>query len=781
MFQRRLKLLLILLLILSAALVLRAVQVQWIEHAYWRSQATELMKRWEFIETTRGAIRDRKGRLLAYDAPCIDACVDYRAITEEPDEPWVRKRAQENLRNRYGDQWRQIRRGGQATALLDQETARVKDDVAAMWTELARVSGKTPDEMDEIRRTIVARVEMRRRYLWWRSYERATTRGDHQASPAWYRDFLGDEAPDEADIDKFGLDVAEQTQGHVILHAVEAQTQAVLARQQDRFFALSLVPSKHRVYPFGRVACHILGHLGPVGAQEMGANDPFGDDELRRYWPNDLAGQSGVEALCEETLRGSRGRIESIASPEPTAAGAAAAADQPLWSVEAVPGADVQLSIDIELQSEIEQAFVKQRVSKSGEATETRFNQHGAAVVIDVPSGQVLALVSNPGFDPNTLEADYPALSRDDLNLPLLNRATQMAVEPGSTVKTIVGCGAITHGFMTPTSTVECTGFLVLRGHEYSVGRCWVATQYLATLGKAGVAHHPVPVPHPTGFLTISDALERSCNVVFETIADMMGMRELSFWFDQFGLGRKTGMGIDESAGLIPEPRDASIHSPLRMWTWFAGIGQGMVRATPLQMANVAATIARNGIWMRPQLVPPPDADPATTRPPAPAEPRSVDLHLAPEALAAVQEGMRRVCNSEAGSGLQIRPDWQDPPAENDPLAAIVIAGKTGSAQTALLTVPARDESGQIVRESGRVKRVVVEPGSPGTEGWYLMPGSGGHPAHAWFIGYAPASHPRVAFCVMVEYGSAGGRVAGAIAHDVLEACVAHGYLSTSR
>src|SRR5208282_6562453 len=102
------------------------------------------------------------------------------------------------------------------------------------------------------------------------------------------------------------------------------------------------------------------------------------------------------------------------------------------------------------------------------------------------------------------------------------------------------------------------------------------------------------------------------------------------------------------------DPVDSSVHSPLRIWTWFAGIGQGYVHATPLQMANVAATIARNGIWMRPRLASDEDVAAATTRPDV------VDLHLAPEAVAAVREGMRRVVNGEAGTGTQILPENQN-------------------------------------------------------------------------------------------------------------------------
>ena len=327
---------------------------------------------------------------------------------------------------------------------------------------------------------------------------------------------------------------------------------------------------------------------------------------------------------------------------------------------------------------------------------------------------------------------------------------------------------------------MECTGYLVLDNHRYPFGRCWVASMWEGHI--ASVAHHPIPLgaAHETGFLTITDGLERSCNVVFETIADKMGGKELNFWMGQFGLGRPTGVGIEEYRGRIPPPIDFPKTSPGRMDTCFAGIGQVGVEATPLQMANAAATIARRGIWIRPQLVAASDIGRATTKPAAPMGPDVVDLHLSPEAVDAVQLGMFRVCNSAAGTGTGIMPKQQEPELENDPLANIKIAGKTGSAQTTLMTVPSRDASGVQVVQDGRLVRDVVPIGAAGTEGWYQSVGEAKHMVHAWFIGYAPADHPQVAFCVMVQYGETGGRVAGAIAHDVLAACVRHGYLSAN-
>jgi penicillin-binding protein 2 len=769
MFERRLKIFLFFILIFAFGLILRATQIQLLERKKWTDQAAKTMKQSQLVETTRGAILDRTGkRVLAYDAPCIDACVDYRAITEDPDPKWLLGQADQNLHQMLtADQIKQARRSGDWARMEEDESAHVRGELAAMWTELAHVSGKTPDEIDDIRRSIVTEVETRRRYLWWYNYQTAESKAKHQAGPSWYEQFLSDSG-DDNEVDKFEFDVGEQRIPHVVIHPVDSEQQAELARYLERFPALSLQPSKHREYPYQEIACHILGWMGQVGPEHMGLDDPKGADELRRYFKNDAIGRTGVEALCEETLRGSKGKIVKDG-----------ATNEVVSEVTAVPGKDVRLSIDIELQKEIQQAFVEKRLAIPPDYPQDRWNQHGAAVVLNIATNEVLAMVSNPGFDVNMIGTEYSKLEQNDIDAPLSNRATQMALEPGSTAKTIVGSGAITHGFKTAEDTIECTGYLVLGTHRYSIGRCWVAAGFFKKL-DGNVAHHPIPTeaPHPTGWLTISDGLERSCNVVFETIADKMGGKELNFWFNQFGLGRPTEVGIDEVRGRIPPPVDFSKSNPLR--TCFAGIGQGDVAATPLQMANVAATIARDGVWMRPRLVAPEDFGRATTKPAAPLGPDRIDLHLSKEALDAVHEGMRRVCNTRAGTGLGIRPENQYPEDKNDPLIGLVIAGKTGSAQTALMTVPHRDASGAKVVQGGSVLRDRIELGQEGTEGWYQGIGEENHMVHAWFIGYAPYDHPQVAFAVMVQYGESGGHVAGAIAHDVLEACVHQGYLSVN-
>jgi penicillin-binding protein 2 len=808
MFERRLKILLGVLLVATGALAIRAGQIQIVQREHWGEQAVKLSKSEEDIETTRGTLFDRKGRALAQDAPCVDAAVDFQAILAEPDSEWLEKRADLNLKQRLSpDEYKAAKRSGELTDLKSAECNRLRADIAAMWQGLAAVGGKTPEEIDAIRRDIVQRVEMRKRYQWWRNYQRAEDGAKGKGISAWYRKYLLDSAPDEEPEDNFWLEMGEETEPHVILHQVSTAVQVRLAREQDRFFCLSLVPSKYRQYPFGRGGSNLLGYLQTARPDEIAADvnvkDPgieaywtqeaerfwtpevlqkYGVEEfheLRKYLPADLVGRTGLEALCENTLRGTRGTIESVSGTE-----------QVLDRIDAAPGRNVTSSIDIDLQQDCENELVKTRVIRNrstGQVEDTRFNQHGAIVVLDVDTNQVLAMASNPGYDPNQLDVNYPQWSADELNEPMLNRATQIAVEPGSTVKPILGSGAITDGVMKPTDKIKCQGELMIDGKPQPHGRCWIYA--LCKQNGLPISHGPLgaddPLIGPDDMLTITDGIRDSCNVVFENVALRMGTVKLSTWFDHFGLGRRTGIGIEENPGLVYHP-SPGMETLSLFQSYTMGIGEGYVHATPIQMANVAATIARNGIWMRPRLVA--DADMGRIGEPTGADrgDEQVDLHISPDALAAVQKGMQQVC-SKYMTGYMILPESNDGgpgelPLDQDPLRGVAIAGKTGSAQVGVYLSVADHSPGvhPALKE--------VHFGDPGTAGWYLMPSVAPeelhpehHLAHAWFIGYAPADHPRVAFCVFVEYGNAGNPVAGPIAHDVLVDCAKRGYLSAAK
>jgi penicillin-binding protein 2 len=540
--------------------------------------------------------------------------------------------------------------------------------------------------------------------------------------------------------------VGEETEAHVILPAISTAVYNQLARDAENLPGLVLRPGRRRVYPFGAAACQVIGRLALVSPGQM-QDDPNAHDELRRYHLNDEAGQSGVEGAYEQSLRGARG-----------AQLAGGGEDDSSIISDPVAGKDVSLTLDIQLQAAIEQAFAKRRVftdPNTGEVAEIRQDQPGAAVVIDVASGRVLAMASYPTFDLNMADADYRKLSLDEIRQPLLNRALHMAAEPGSTVKPLMALGALSDGLVTPETTIECTGYLILKGQRFAVGRCWTMKEYKLT-------HHDIPAsdPLPTNSLTVVDAIERSCDVYFETVADWMGMTRERYWYDRFGLGRPTGVGLPETTGRIPNPVNIP-RALLREQTWFAGIGQGPVMATPMQMANAVATIARDGVWMQPELIE--GQANSQTR---------VDLGFSAVAMAAVKRGMWAVVNKDGGTA---KIPHGDPPDEVD---RIVVAGKTGTSQVPPMSIVLRDEQGRPVMEDGQVQYVRVNPELPEVRTWYIGGGTNHDQyAHHWLIGYAPADHPQVAFAVFAEYGGSGGPVATSIARDVLAACVKQGYL----
>ncbi|MGH7178468.1 MAG: peptidoglycan D,D-transpeptidase FtsI family protein [Tepidisphaeraceae bacterium] len=771
MFENRLKIFLGVLFVVTAALLARAVQLQILQRHAWQDLAAVTMRREQSIETMRGTILDRRGVPLAQDVAGIDACVDYRVIVDPPDKKWVDELASSRVRKRLGDEYRAADAAGR-TRLREVERELVLARIDVMWATLARESGRTSEEIAESRHAIIRRVEMRRRWLWYRKFDLAREAfAKREPSPKWQRWLLedSDQAPD---LDKFDVVVSEQTEAHPILRNISPETNTRLGKALDDLPGLVLRPGMHREYPAGEASCHLVGGLSRVTADDI-RYDHNRDDDSLKYEFNDQVGRRGLEALCEPLLRGRRGRISRNLSDDSRIVD-----EQP-----AVFGTDVRTTIDIQLQQEIVEAFKHARVdfAKRGmPAQPYSLPLHGGAVVISVPTGEVLALASNPGFDPNLYDEKYAELSENRLDRPLMNRATQFALEPGSTVKPLLGLGAITQGILGINEGIECTGYLEIAGKRITqYGRCWVARQFPNL--PNGPAHHPIPVPHVghdgnrDGFLTFTDALERSCNVYFEVVGNRLGLEAEAYWMDRFGLGRTTGIGIAEAVGRTPrnyQGRDRLAAS------WMAAIGQGSVAATPLQMANVAATIARSGVWMRPTLLPPDMTEtlrkaPAT-QPGWRAMPDSVDLNLSPAALQAAREGMTRVVRDRSGTA-------HDQLGRLLAGTGLTVAAKTGSAQSQPLRLP-RIEDGKIVRdERGRIIREEIEPSTAQQINpecpWYLS-FEDGQFTHAWIIGFAPADDPQIAFAVMVEFGGTGGKTAAGIARELLRAGVEPGYLT---
>jgi penicillin-binding protein 2 len=754
MFERRLKILLAFLAGFTLLLLFRAGWLQIVEGADFDRKAADASRKPVSIDTSRGRILDVNGMVIAEDAPCIDAAVDYRAIdfNFKESQEWLAAQARKRLtdRNAY--------KGDRATKarLVEEEIVRIKRDLQEMWATMARVSGQSLEQIEQTKEAIRKRVNTRQRLASYRQYKLALNHYEEEQrepAPAWLR-WLTDESTAPPQLDNFSVVVSEQKETHAVLHAIDNDAYLVLDKLRERCPGLELRKGVRRNYPLMDVACQVIGNLSPVMREDLD-NDPNKDDERRQFGINDYVGRGGIERLAEQTLRGSRGyKVLRTGTTEVEE------------RVEPKPGQDVKTTLDMDLQMRVQEAFMRYKEmgdpAKDLRATEIPVHEmHGAAVVIDVATGEVRAMVSYPTYDLNRYDTLYPALAADLLNKPLLNRATQAALEPGSTVKPMVGLSAITAGVARVDETIECTGYLVIDGRRYQTGRCWVASKFGSILGENGVAHHPIPskAPHPTGFLTFADGLERSCNVFFENMADRLKLEGLNYWMQQFGLGNYTGIGIAEIKGHVPDPKEKI--SNWRSATWFSGIGQSQVLATPVQMANVAATIARRGIWVRPHLL---VSDTAT------AEHR--DLHLNQAAVDEAFEGMINVVNAPAGTGTQLHRD------------DVLIAGKTGTAQAARFSIIKHDEKGdRVLDKNGRYVHELFDPSTPEAPNpampWYRGSGNSGHElGHAWFIGFAPARSPRIAFAVMVEYGGSGGADAGPIARAILEACVEHGYFT---
>jgi penicillin-binding protein 2 len=730
----------------------------------------------------------------------MDAAVDFRAVVEPPDEAWLTEQAVARARRELGDQYSKVSVDERRQRIKDAKEA-VQTDLGEMWNALAdelakknatserRDRGAAMEEIEAIRRATVERVRMRRRYVWYHKYQRAVEEQKGVTAP-WYAKWLLEGDAEGPDVDNFLEDVGEQEAPHPIIHDIDNDAFIRLKKNLDRYPGLSFPPSTVRHYPYNNVAAHVIGRLSKVMSEDIASEENRKASDLRVYQKNDLIGRTGLEALCEPALRGSRGEVVRVVGE-----------NTEMSRTEDAPGGDVRTTLDMEFQRDIEALFKHVAIEKkkkypedpnSHEYYEVFAEMHGAAVVIDVPTGAVRALASWPNYDANKFDDMYDEWRRDEQNQRLLNRATQWAIEPGSTVKPMVGMGAITDGKLGVNEGIECTGYLNLNGHTYKTShRCWTARMFSADPKAGAVAHHQIPwyAPHKghdgnaDGFLTYSDALMRSCNVYFETVAWKLGIDGLHKWFSAFGLGRPTGIGIAESRGWLPTGEGMARQAMLGD-TLNAGIGQGQVGATALQMANVSATIARNGMWVRPYLV---EKDVPTTRPTglAPEGPDRVDLHIAPEALAAARKGMFEVVNEDGGTlGYDALANRKD----------VVLAGKTGSAQAPKFRTPARDARGDLIfdivedptAKDGKrrqLRRTEYEPVSEqnpdGLLKWYRGFGKEGKTlSHAWFIGFAPYDNPKVALAVMVEYGGSGGYAAGSVADGVITACLKHGYLA---
>lgn len=471
---------------------------------------------------------------------------------------------------------------------------------------------------------------------------------------------------------------------------LDEQEVARFSVNRHRFPGVEIKAKLLRDYPLGPRTAHVLGYVGRINERELQIIDNSA------YSGTSHIGKTGVEKTYEGTLHGKVG----LQQVEVNALGRVI---RVLQSDPPTPGQDLHLSLDSGLQQATMEAF--------GE-------ENGAAVAIEPRTGKLLALVSNPGFDPNLFvegisPEDYNALQNSEHN-PLFNRALRGQYPPGSTIKPFVGLAGLETSVVSIGQQKYCPGFYQLPGHSHRY-RDW----------KRG-GH---------GLMNLTDAITQSCDVYYYDLAQQLGVDRLSAFLGQFGFGDQTGVDITgELGGLLPSRgwKKSARRAP---WypgeTLIMGIGQGYFLTTPLQLAHATAILATGGKRIRPQVV---DATKAHDQEQPMALERAVP-ELIPKQIAGhwddVLDAMGQVVEGRRGTAKRIRTD------------AYRIAGKTGTAQ--VFTVKQDEEY-----DEDAISKKMRD--------------------HALFIAFAPVEDPAIAVAVIVENGGHGGSVAAPIARKIMDA-----------
>lgn len=455
---------------------------------------------------------------------------------------------------------------------------------------------------------------------------------------------------------------------------------------RDELPELQTIDEERRLYPRNGFAANLIGYVGEV------SDDMLNDPRYAYYEPGDVVGRSGVEQSYDQILRGQDGSEDIIVDSHGREVGV-------LGREPAIAGQGLKLTIDLDLQRVAEQAMGA---------------RNGAVVAMDPHTGEILALVSHPSFDPNKFSV---RIGRDDWNKlvtdpqhPLMQKAIQAQLAPGSTFKIIMSVAGLKEG-VAQNLKVNCQGGATFYGHFFACDQ----------------RHGPVD---------IHNAIPMSCDTYYYTLAERLGIEKIAYWAHQVGLGRKTGIDLPgEVSGTVPseEWKLRTFHEK-----WYAGetisvgIGQGAVAVTPIQLARAIAGIASGGVFKRPHVVDPSQLPPDYRQAMYDSFPGSGDATVPIDAQSweTITDGMWAATNSPWGT------------AHVAHLNNIDFAGKTGTAQ--------------VVSHSAGMKKVSADVASR---------------ANSWFVGIAPRRNPDIVVVVLWEHGGWGNESAP-IAARVIEAFV---------
>jgi penicillin-binding protein 2 len=463
--------------------------------------------------------------------------------------------------------------------------------------------------------------------------------------------------------------------------------------QRYRFPGVDIQARLFRQYPFGKTAAHVIGYIGRISQRDA---DKIADTEdAANYNGTDYIGKAGLEKSYENQLHGTTGYEEVEIS-------AGGRAVRTLSHTSSSPGKNLILSIDIELQKVIEEAFGDRK---------------GAMIAIEPSTGDILAYVSMPSFDPNLFVDGIDQQSWDELNnspdRPLVNRPLSGSYPPGSTYKPFMALAALELGKRRPEDAINDQGYFWLGNHKFRDDK-----------------------PGGHGIVNMYKSIVVSCDTYYYQLANDLGVDAIHDFMTPFGFGQLTGIDLEnERSGLLPSTawKRAAYRKPEQQ-KWYAGetislgIGQGYNAFTPLQMAHALATLVNNGVVMKPHLVKILE-DGITHQRTITVPKESYRIPLKQENIDFVKHAMVGV--NKEGTGALVFAN-----------AGYESGGKTGTAQVIGIKKNEKYDAGRLAEH---------------------------HRDHSLFTAFAPADHPTIALAVVVENGGWGAAAAGPLARKALD------------
>ena len=517
----------------------------------------------------------------------------------------------------------------------------------------------------------------------------------------------------------------------IIKSNIDRQTISKIAINIPHLPGINIQKNERRIFPQGSLAVHITGYVGRVSKSEQKENSP----EL--FLPGFRIGKSGIELQYDKEMRGISGekRVEVNSLGKVIRSSI---------EKETVKGKDFNLSLDVELQTKAlrrlqagndhlvnvnsveAQSILNKNKSFAWQLRDDRnyinknkegsfvLPESGSVVVMDVETGEVIVSASAPTYDPNKFDpgisaSDWQMLSNHPRN-PLINKAISGQYPPGSTFKMMVALAALEAGVITSKTKSFCSGHIEVGDMKF---HCW------KKLGH--------------GSVNVIDAIAQSCDVFFYEIALKTGINKIAKISREFGLGLPTGLNLPgEKGGLIPD-RDWKLREKQKVWrpgeTIIAGIGQGYVLVTPMQLALMTARIANGGKKIIPTLI---KYDGKISN-------NFLNTVISKDNLNIIKKAMESVTLDEFGTGRTFRLGKK----------GVEMAGKTGTVQVRRISTTERESEEGVIKNEDRI--------------WEWRD-------HALYVGYAPMEKPKYAISVIVEHGGSGSSKAGPIARDIMEA-----------